>query len=150
MTHSALDIAKKIIHCTDVEKGDIISNLKLQKMLYYMQGYWLAIFKEPLFEDEIEAWMYGPVVPTVYDHFKKFGSSAIMPEDVDKPEFINLNDTEEDLFNNVIEEYGQFSAVKLMEMTHKETPWKSVSPSRGSIISHKSMREYFLSQLDYE
>lgn len=149
MSHYALDIAKKIIHCTDVEKGDIISNLKLQKMLYYMQAYWLAIFKKPLFEEEIEAWMYGPVVPSVYDHFKKFGSSAIMPENVDEPVFLNFDNDEKDLFNNVIEEYGQFSAVKLMEMTHNETPWKSVSTGKGNIISKDLLKEYFLTQVEY-
>lgn len=55
MAISVHDIANKIILRTDFEKGDIISNLKLQKLLYYMQGYHLAFFNEPFFEDTIEA-----------------------------------------------------------------------------------------------
>lgn len=148
MNRKALDIAKKIIHYTDVERGDTISNLKLQKLLYYMQGYWLVLFDKPLFKEEIEAWMYGPVVSSVYDHFKIFGSRAIMPEEVDKPENLKLSKDEEILFIAVMKEYGQFSAVKLMDMTHNESPWKSVSKGKGSIISRKSMRDFFLTQIE--
>lgn len=149
MTHSALDIAKKIIHCTDVERGDSITNLKLQKMLYYMQGYWLAIFNKPLFDDEIEAWMYGPVVPEVYYEFKRHGSLSINPEEVKCPDNLILSDDEEGIFSDIMEEYGQFSAVKLMNMTHNEKPWKSVPTGFGSIMSKELIKEYFSSQIDY-
>ena len=66
MAYNAIDIAKKIICKTDVEHGDTLSNLKLQKLLYYMQGFHLAFFDEPFFNESIEAWTYGPVVPVVF------------------------------------------------------------------------------------
>ena len=117
------DIANKIIANTDTEHGDIISNLKLKKLLYYMQGFHLAVYGEPLFEDEVVAWQYGPVVPTMYDRFKHFGSKAIeIPDDI---EIKVLSDEEEDLFDAVYREYGQFSAIKLLNMTHDEIPWKT-------------------------
>lgn len=149
MTYKALDIAKSIILCTDVEKGDTISNLKLQKLLYYLQGYWLVIFNKPLFEEDIEAWMYGPVVPSVYEYFKEYASRAIMPEDLTETEPLSFNEDESDLFFNVLEEYGQFSAVKLMEMTHGELPWKSVKTGKGNVISHETLVKYFSTQVQY-
>ena len=56
MAYKALDIANKIISKTDLEHGDTISNLKLQKMLYYQQGFHLAYFGTPLFDEDIVAW----------------------------------------------------------------------------------------------
>lgn len=69
MAYNALDVARKVIAATNEAVGDSITNLKLQKLLYYLQGHWLATFDGPLFGDKIEAWRYGPVVPSVYSHF---------------------------------------------------------------------------------
>ncbi|MGZ5135866.1 MAG: Panacea domain-containing protein, partial [Flavitalea sp.] len=122
-------IAEKIILRTDSEKGDIISNLKLQKLLYYMQGYHLAFFGDKLFEDNLEAWTYGPVVPDVYHRFKENRSLGI-DLDPDRYKEIPLKPEEEDMFSQVMTEYGKFSAIKLMEMTHKEAPWKEANESK--------------------
>lgn len=81
MSYPVLAIANKLLaSATDYDGGELMSNMKLQKMLYYQQGYHLAAFGTPLFDEDIEAWMYGPVVPCVYDHFKKFGAGGIEPE----------------------------------------------------------------------
>ena len=61
MTYAANDIARYILTLSTPEVGDIISNLKLQKLLYYVQGFHLAIENEPLFMEDIQAWQYGPV-----------------------------------------------------------------------------------------
>ncbi len=148
MEHKVIDIANKIIVETNTEQGDTISNLKLQKLLYYLQGYWLAVFNKPLFNDEIEAWMYGPVVPIVYDCFKSYGASAIMPDVIKEQPQIDFSAEESDLFFNVLEEYGQFSAVKLMNMTHNETPWKSVEIGKGNVIAKSTMKNFFLTQIE--
>ena len=58
MSYPVLDIANKILaRGSSDDSGELISNLKLQKLLYYMQGFHLAYFNEPLFEEDIEAWM---------------------------------------------------------------------------------------------
>ncbi len=88
MAYSVVDIANKIIANTDIHQGETISNLKLQKMLYYMQGFFIAVFDKKLFEEPIEAWQYGPVVRAVYFHFKEFGPAAIMLNGEEK--IINL------------------------------------------------------------
>ena len=67
MAYKVLDIANKLLsHAANNGEGELMSNMKLQKMLYYQQGFHLAYFNTPLFEENIEAWMYGPVVPCVY------------------------------------------------------------------------------------
>lgn len=142
MAYKALDIANKIISKTDLEHGDTISNLKLQKMMYYQQGFHLAYFGTPLFEEDIVAWQYGPVVPSVYKEYKSFESNSISTS----KESISLSDDEEELFNNVYEEYNQFSAVALMKMTHDETPWKATEIN--SVISQDKMMSFFKTQIE--
>ena len=142
MAYKALDIANKIISKTDLEHGDTISNLKLQKMLYYQQGFHLAYFGTPLFDEDIVSWQYGPVVPSVYKEYKSFESNSISTSE----EGISLSDDEEELFNNVYEEYNQFSAVALMKMTHEESPWKTTEIN--SVISRDKMAAFFKTQIE--
>lgn len=142
MAYKALDIANKIISKTDLEHGDTISNLKLQKMMYYQQGFHLAYFGTPLFDEDIVAWQYGPVVPSVYKEYKSFESNSISTS----KKGISLSDDEEELFNNVYEEYNQFSAVALMKMTHEESPWKTTEIN--SVISRDKMMAFFKTQIE--
>ena len=142
MTYKALDIANKIISKTDLEHGDTISNLKLQKMMYYQQGFHLAYFGTPLFDEDIVAWQYGPVVPTVYKEYKSFESNSISTF----KEPISLSEDEEELFNNVYDEYNQFSAVALMKMTHEESPWRTTDIN--SVISQEKMTAFFKTQIE--
>lgn len=149
MSYPVLGIAKKIIHYSQkyTEYGDVITNLKLQKLLYYIQGYHLAVFGTPLFEEEIEAWMYGPVIPDVYNYYKSFGANDLPYEDGDLA-YPLLSNEEEELFQEVCEEYGKYSAYTLMHMTHEESPWKD-TPKRGpgSVISKDAMQSFFRTQL---
>ena len=142
MAYKALDIANKIISKTDLEHGDTISNLKLQKMMYYQQGFHLAYFGTPLFDEDIVAWQYGPVVPSVYKEYKSFESNSISTS----KEGISLSDDEEELFNNVYEEYNQFSAVALMKMTHEESPWKTTEIN--AVKSRDKMMAFFKTQIE--
>jgi uncharacterized phage-associated protein len=141
----ALDIAHKILKkAGSADEGELITNLKLQKMLYYMQGFHLACFDTPLFDEEIEAWQYGPVVPSVYDHFKEHKSRGIEYDG----ETIDLSDREESLFNEVYRVYGKFSAIGLMNMTHEEMPWKTTPTGVGNVIPHEKMKEFFKKRLE--
>jgi uncharacterized phage-associated protein len=144
MVYAALDIANKILakaSCSDFE--ELISNMKLQKLLYYQQGFHLAYFGAPLFDEEIEAWMYGPVVPCVYDHFKSNDNKGIEYSGY----VISLSAEEEALFNEVYRVYGKYSAIGLLEMTHNETPWKSTLVKVGSVISKDKMKAFFKKRL---
>jgi len=129
----------------DDDAGDTISNLKLQKLLYYAQGFHLALFDKPLFNEAIEAWSYGPVVPPVYHRFKKFGGSAI-PAQESKFDFSTHPTDSVKLLEDVYKEFGQYSAWRLRDMTHDEPPWKDTP--LNTVIPHKLMSDYFKTQLN--
>lgn len=147
MAYKALDIAKKLIFKAQNDEpngGERLTNLKLQKLLYYQQGFHLAFFGTPLFAENVEAWMYGPVVPAVYDEYSAYGSSAL-PE-VKVP--VSLSEDEEELFNEVYDAYREFSAIGLMNRTHSERPWLDAVPhDRGTVITQESMMAYFKTQI---
>jgi len=148
MIYKAMDIANKLLaRAKREDSGELMSNLKLQKMLYYEQGFHLAYFGTPLFEEPIEAWMYGPVVPSVYEHFKAFGRQGIEPGDV---EVIELKEEAEVLFEDVFQVYAAYSAVGLMERTHKEAPWKNTPTGAGNVIDQKLMKSFFKKRLRHE
>lgn len=140
MSHPANTIAQVILSMSNPEVGDTISNLKLQKLLYYCQGFSLALHDKPLFNEEIEAWQYGPVVPFVYHIYKANGYNGIIPdESFDYTKHI----TEEEfgLIKEVYEVYGQFSALKLMNMTHNESPWSETKINQT--IPLDILKKYF-------
>jgi len=148
MSYTVHDIANKIvIRQTDLEKGDVITNLKLQKLLYYVQGYHLAFFNKPMFQEGLEAWMYGPVVPEVYHLHKEKGKMAIVLDSSIKE--IDLPPEVEDMFGQVMKEYGKFSAIRLMEMTHQEKPWiESFQNPIDKRIDIATMKTFFTSLVD--
>lgn len=141
------DVAKYFLAQADEDAGDLISNLKLQKLVYYAQGFHLALYDTPLFPEPIEAWTHGPVVPALYEAYKKYGAGAIpCPSDVD---FAIYDDKTKSLLDEVYLVFGQFSAWKLRNMTQEEYPWR-LAVEKGGAISHQSMKEYFKTQLQRE
>lgn len=146
MTYKVLDIANELLrYAQNANGGELMSNMKLQKMLYYQQGFHLAMFDEPLFEEDIEAWMYGPVVPSVYDNYKIYKRNGIPCDEA--AEFRFKDPKEEALFNEVCKVYGKFSAIGLMNMTHGEAPWKNTPTGEGNVIDKNKMKSFFKSRL---
>lgn len=144
MAYPALDIANKILaYGASSSDGELISNMKLQKLLYYVQGFNIAAFGRPLFDEEIEAWMYGPVVPSVYNHFQHNANKGIEPTG----EIITLSENEESLFQEVLRVYGNYSAIGLMNLTHREWPWKSTTTGKGHIITKDKLRDFFRTRI---
>lgn len=127
----------------DEEFGDNITNLKLQKLVYYAQGFHLALFDEPLFEEPIEAWAHGPVVPELYQIYRDHKANPIpTPEEFD-PEVIE--EAVRSLLEDVFGVYGQYSAWGLRNLTHQESPWTDTP--RNGVITHDIMREFFRGNL---
>lgn len=136
---SCHDVARYFLTKVDSDVGDLVSNLNLQKLVYYAQGLHLAIYDESLFPESIEAWQYGPVAPALYQAYKEYGSGAIeRPLDVD---FSLYDERTRSFLDEVYSFFGQFSAIKLANMTHEEDPWKK-APTNG-VINLQSMKEYF-------
>lgn len=117
---SVFDIAKWFINRTDRAAGDDITQLKLQKLLYYAQAWWLANKNETLFEDDMQAWTHGPVVPSIWQEYKEYGWSSLPPVDGFQFEDAEIEQYLELLYSK----YGCHTAKELEELTHKEEPWK--------------------------
>ncbi|GHV28253.1 hypothetical protein FACS1894167_04780 [Synergistales bacterium] len=121
-----------------------ISPMKLQKLLYYCQGYALAILEEPLFKDPIEAWAYGPVINSVYQEYKGYKGGYIPVPSASSE--VRIDETAEKMARLVMNDKGRYSPGTLCEMTHREAPWKEVfAPRENNPLSLDTMREYFSS-----
>jgi len=145
-TLTCFDVANYFLTLANEDVGDSISNLKLQKLVYYAQGFSLALRDEVLFDETIEAWAHGPAIRELYHKYKDNGANAI-----DKPRDVDFTKYEEDvksLLNQVYEEYGQFSAWKLRDMSHEEEPWKRGNAGLDKIISNEVLKDYFLTQIE--
>jgi len=136
--------ANEVADCILKFYNDYITNLKLQKFLYYSQAWHLALHGKPLFDEDFQAWVHGPVEPVTYQRFKKFGFKPIVHN-------VNMNFDKhlKEHVKNVLEVYGEFSGFGLERQTQSEPPWRSGLPSdQPSIITKKSMLDYYSSLLD--
>lgn len=148
-TYNVDSIADFFLTKADPDVGDGISNLKLQKLVYYAAGIFSVVRGvdgPPLFNADIEAWQHGPVVRSLYFRFNEHGSSAIpAPVDFD---FSVFDASDLAVLDDVYEAYGQFSAWKLRNMTHEEPPWVEAFSSSGKRISRNQLFEFFSDEVD--
>ena len=104
-----------------------LTNLKLQKLLYFAQLEHLRKTGEPLFDDKIEAWKYGPVVKNVYDRLRVCGAYIITELDVDLSAADELSKNMQDFLDDFWVRYRGRSAWSLVEETHASgSPWDKV------------------------
>lgn len=143
MLYSVIDVAKYVIwYCQRREYS--ISNLKLQKILYFIQAEFLVSKGEPCFIEEIEAWDFGPVVPEAYHEFKVFGSSNI-PAFVCKNADMNILDSDKEIIDEMVDQCSRYSAAMLVEITHNQDPWNDVYVKHcNNVISKESIKKYFM------
>lgn len=138
-TIHARNVADYFLANVDEASGDSISNLKLQKLVYFAQGLHLVMREMPLFGEPIEAWEHGPVVPGLYHEFKHRGNEGIPP-----PERFSAQDylpEVREILDAILTVYGQFSAWKLRNLTHEEPPWRETA--RNANITHEKLIEFF-------
>lgn len=119
---SCLDVAKYfIIKAYEDEKEADMTNMKVQKLLYYAQSLHLALFDQPLFKEEIQAWRYGPVCPNAYQFYSCFEAQQL---DIPEPDFLeNICQEKKELLEEVWQYFGEYHAYYLSGMTHLEFPW---------------------------
>ena len=144
--YNANDIAKYFIFLASQkvigENGEKegITNLKLQKILYLAQAYFLAKLDRPLFKDNIEAWQYGPVIPTVYRKYKGNKSNAI----IDGEDLPLILEKDKKVLKEIWNAFGGYSASRLVDITHAHTPWKDAAKLSGTkLISNKALKDYY-------
>ncbi|MFA8299148.1 MAG: Panacea domain-containing protein [Hyphomicrobiales bacterium] len=155
----AKELSKYIIAKSD-NFGDLITNKKLQKLLYYIEA-WFLVHIDSIIDEDFEAWIHGPVIPNVYHKYKEFGYSPIKikyQNNEDSSGFIKefeqlneLDDSAIELINLVLTKYGELSSQQLELLSHSEDPWKL---SRGEytpfdhcneVISKDQMKIYYSS-----
>ncbi len=113
----------------------VLSNLALQKLLYFAHAISLVERKHPLVQGTFEAWKYGPVLPAVYQSFKEYGSAPIItlaeglnPITRARKTLPTLEDQEaKDVCDRVVMMFGNISPGRLVDLTHaKDGPWDAV------------------------
>jgi uncharacterized phage-associated protein len=146
----AYEVARYLVRlAAHDEEPDFLTNLRLQKLLYYAQAWSLAMRGKPLFDDRIEAWPSGPVVPSVFDRFLGLGQRSLLPDDVEEERDIEMEQEDVDFVASVWHSYKGFSPSHLREMTREEDPWRNargnLSPIEGGDeeITCEAMRDFF-------
>lgn len=143
--YTADNVAKYLVYLAsqdlvgDNKEREGITNLKLQKILYFAQAYFLAKLGRPLFSDHIEAWEYGPVVPSVYRKYRGNGSNPIISEE-DKS---SLDEEDKEVLQKIWSTFGGYSASRLVDISHAHTPWRNAHETPAKIISNKSLKDYY-------
>jgi len=142
----AIDVAKYFLNRANNE-GDLITNLKLQKLLYFAQAWYLVNFDQTLFNDEIKAWQWGPVIESVYHQFKKFRHTPII--------YKNKEKIEEKFSKPDLEFLGEFygifinySAHDLLQMSHNDIPWQEAYKSSSQTVSIESLKEFYMKKYE--
>lgn len=143
MPTTCFDVANYFFSRLDEDAGDVLSNLKLQKLVYYAQGFALALLDRPLFPEPLIAWQMGPVCPPLFRMYAIDG-----PRGIPAPPLVDLSifpAEELEPLDEVWEVYGQFAAWKLRDMVLTEAPWKETAVN--DVITHERLKAFFLTRL---
>jgi uncharacterized phage-associated protein len=144
MSYDPRAIANYLLDRASAEKSPL-TPMKIQKLVYYAHGWHLAIKDQPLINEQVEAWTFGPVIPSLYRTFRAFGDQPILPLSQPGAEWVvpsyppysTLSPTIEDdprrapftkaLLDKIWEVYGGYTAAQLSNATHAAgTPWDRV------------------------
>lgn len=143
---NAKTVAMLLIHLKNIDEKNgekfTLSNLKLQKLMYYCQGGHYRWDGQRLIDDNLfEAWEYGPVIRSVYHDYKIYGQNDInlKTDNFD----LHLEPNERETIEVIWSQLRSYSAFDLVELTHKETPWIEARNSGAPYISEESIQEFF-------
>jgi uncharacterized phage-associated protein len=144
--YRALDIARYILAAA-YENGDVVTNLKLQKLLYYAQAWYLVHHDgKKLFSDDIEARKFGPVIKEVYERYKSYTRSPI-DELTCEDDITKLDPADSEYMDKFLGEFMDYAALTLGNIIHNEAPWKEAfdenNPEASTVISTDSLYGYY-------
>jgi len=145
-------ISDKLIAFHREKYDESISPMKLQKLCYYAQGFYIALNnKKELFPNDFQAWQHGPVIKELYNEYKSFKWKPI-DTDISLEKYENNLD-EDNFLHDIISYFGSYDGATLSAMTHKETPWlearggiSDIEPS-NAIITKENLYDYFIKQI---
>ncbi len=142
-------VANHFLLMTNEGSGDVITNLKLQKLCYFGQAFHFANYKMPMFDEPFEAWAHGPVVRKLWRRFTKFGWQAIDTTDCGGLQTDQLTAAAENVLDTVWDKLGHWEARQLEAYTHAHAPWrdlrKGLRPEEKCTaeITHDAMRKFY-------
>src|SRR5687767_6054845 len=148
MAYQALDIANWFI--TKANENGEITHLKVQKLMYYAEAWVQVLLDKELFNEKIQAWAHGPVVPEVFSKFKEYSWNPISSQE----KCIELESDIEQILIDVFDTYANIPAKNLEQMTHLETPWieaRGNLPAEArcdNIIDKIVIKEFFLKKYE--
>lgn len=150
MTRELLRVCNDIIKKA-TEENIYLPPTKLQKLLYFLYGHYLAEIKEPLFEESFQAWQYGPVIPEVYNRTRGVPDIETLMADIDGKYYITNPNSEFgkkyfEIFNYVWSKYKLLPASRLSYLTHADgSPWRITCDKIGKcqIIPVRLIEKYF-------
>lgn len=150
--YDAATVANRFIELAE-KQGRRLTPMQLIKLVYIAHGFSLAMLRRPLLKESVEAWRYGPVVPSLYRRLKKYGSGEV--GEIIPPAFPGLRTQELDLSDErlldaVFEKYGGFNGVQLSHLTHRRgTPWaESYTPDElGTPINNALIQTHYATLL---
>jgi uncharacterized phage-associated protein len=120
--------------------SDGISGFKLQRLLYYAQGTFMALKNEMMFEDDFRAWKYGPIIESIYEDYIYYATFPIVFDE--NYSDADIDEDDRHLLEDIFDEYSCFSAWKLRDMVLSEDPWKLTK--LGEIIDSALIKDYFV------
>lgn len=142
-TRNVFLLADYVVQRT-LDKGESITNLKLQKVFYYLQGYSLKYLSECAFFEPIERWSYGPAVPQVYFEYISYGTIPLTVRNPSDLLGIKLSDEQKKLFNRVIDICLETKTQKLVKMSSEEIQNMGYMVYEGDNVPKSAIRDYFL------
>ena len=131
--NTIIEVSKYIISKTEV------TNLALQKLLYYIQIFYKVFFNKWAFISKCSAWDHGPVFGSIYYKYKSFGRSIIEETETEK---INLDSELKLIVDNVIKYFGCYNGSILRSFTHSEKPWNEAYQTAEKIIEKQVLKEF--------
>lgn len=142
----AIDVANFFIEVGKMNEGSEMTNARINKLLYFAQGWYLVKTGKPLFDEKIEAWEYGPVVSSIYQAFKVCGRN-IITDTLGDFDIENIDDDMVEFLTDVFTNYSNYSTSALINLTHKDgSPWDKVYiQDKNKIIPIKLIKDYFSS-----
>jgi uncharacterized phage-associated protein len=143
MSYSAQSIANAFIELAR-SKQKLLTNMQVQKLVYFAHGWHLAITGNPLIRDAVKAWNFGPVIPPLYNALKKYGNGT-MDEIIPGHPPPDREGFASELIGRIMEIYGHLSGPKLSAITHLDgSPWDiTYKKEKFSIIDNDLIKNYF-------
>ncbi|NWN45674.1 Panacea domain-containing protein [Candidatus Phytoplasma pruni] len=146
---NVLDVASYIVEYAKKNKITDLTNMKLQKLVYYSHAQYLIENNyNPLIDNPIEAWPYGPVIPDLYFYCRQFKYDPV--ESIEYENKKKLNENHIKVIDNVLNAYSSWTAKQLSEKTHSETPWqKAFQDDRDysqNVITNQAIYSFYFKQ----